>query len=443
MADQPTSGFALPRGLDDVDAAFMTQVLRASGAISGSNAVLSQTEQGVGMTAGYFSAIKRVHCTYAEPTAAPTAFVVKAWPHLEIAPKDSIRAMFIKDIKGYQLPQDSFYPRPITHLAAYDADNDLWVLVMEDASAYADHKVHEAELSFAEVMRMIPGLVDVAVAWEGADRGAKAAELEAIGVGHWASAENLANFKALMPGSAKLFDRLSMMADSPLIGTPTWDACLGGAGFAEQFARKSDAFFASVHPDAGATCTLSHGDLRGDNIFFCDDLAGYPSGWLCIDFQQMFRGPVPSDLGYLLSSGTVLPEVYEGANLDRVLRAFYDQFMARTRAYPNYGYDRFVHEFATMATVAFCYYLGFGVPYYQGGAYANELPMRVELGGQGATEADLAPEELRQRMWWRKTYRNQRELFRAFDLRSRLDGLPENAAGMGEWAELPPHLALA
>ena len=89
--------------------------------------------------------------------------------------------MFVKDIKGYQMPADAFYPRPITHLAAFDAENDLWALVMEDACAYADHKVHEAELSFEETMRMIPGLVDVAVAWEGADKGERAEQLEELG----------------------------------------------------------------------------------------------------------------------------------------------------------------------------------------------------------------------------------------------------------------------
>lgn len=433
------AGFVLPRCLEDVDAGFMTQVLRRSGAIAPTNAVVRQEEEGVGMTAGYFSAIKRVNCTYSEPTNAPKSFVVKAWPQLEIAPKESIRAMFVKDIKGYQMPATSFYPRPVTHLAAFDSHDDRWALVMEDACVYADQKLHESELTFDEVLRMIPGLVDVAVAWEGADKGDKAAQLEELAVGLWASKENLDSFKALMPGSVKLFDRLTQMADSPLIGSNTWD-CLGGPGFGEEFARKSDAFFAPAHPANGATCTLSHGDMRGDNIFFCDGHANFPQGWLCIDFQLMFRGPVPSDLAYLMASGSVLPEAYEGENLHRILRAFYDCFMGRTKAYPNYSYAQFVEEFAIMATVNYTYFMAFGVPYYQGGAYRNELPARVELGGRGATEADLEPEEMRQRMWWRKAFRNQRELFRAFDLRGRLTKLPENASGMGEWAELPPHL---
>ena len=90
---QSTTDLRLPGRLEDVDPAFMTEVLRRSGAISPSNSVVSQTEQGVGMTAGYFSSIKKVRCTYAQPTDAPADFVVKAWPSLEIAPKDRIAAM--------------------------------------------------------------------------------------------------------------------------------------------------------------------------------------------------------------------------------------------------------------------------------------------------------------------------------------------------------------
>ena len=57
------------------------------------------------MTAGYFSAIKRVQCTFAEPTDAQNSYVVKAWPEFEIMPKEAIRATFIKDIKAYLFPK--------------------------------------------------------------------------------------------------------------------------------------------------------------------------------------------------------------------------------------------------------------------------------------------------------------------------------------------------
>ena len=433
------AGLVLPTGLDGVDAAFMTQVLRASGLIAATNEVVSQEEKSVGMTAGYFSAIKKVKCTYKEKTDAQDRFVVKAWPPLELAPKEVIGAMFVRDINGYLFPEHQFFPRPRAHLAAYDVENNLYALVMEDADSFAEHKVHENELRLDEVLKMIPGLVDVAVAWEGCDRGDKAAQLDALGVVHWTSEANLGVYKAGMPSGAKFVDKLSTMKGS-LLGARTWDSYLGASDFGGMLTRRLDAFFATARPDNGATCTLAHGDLRGDNMFFCDDATRYPGGWLTIDFQLMFRGPVPSDLAYLMGSGSVLPEVYSGENLEIVLRSFYEQFMARTRIYRDYSFAQFRAEYATMSTIMFCYFVGFGGAIYHQGAFNNALGARIEFGGKGATEADLPPEELRQRMWWSKAYRNIGENFKTFDQYRHIAALPENLTGLGAWVDLPDHL---
>ena len=430
----------LPKGLDDIDAAFMTKVLRRSGVITATNEVVSQEEKGVGMTAGYFSEIKKVKCTYREPTGAQDSFVVKAWPSLELMPKDAIKAMFVKDIKAYLFPSERFYPRPRALLAAFDEPHDRWALVMEDADSFAEHKVHERELTMDELMKMVPKLVEVAVAWEGCHEGEKAEQLADLAVDFWASDANLALYKSVMPGGAKLFDKFTTIEGSTVVGAPTWDAYLGGAGIGEMFTKKIDAFFESAHPARGATCTLAHGDLRGDNIFFCEASTAYPDGWLCIDFQLLFRGPIPSDLAYLMSSGSVLPEVYTGANMEKVLRAFYDQFMAKTQVYRDYTYEQFTREYAMMTTVLFIYYVGMGAAIWQQSAFENAQAVRVELGGKGATEADLTPEECRQRMWWSKALANFRENFKAFGQYEYLASLPENVEGLGPWSELPDHL---
>jgi len=432
-------GMTLPRALDDVDAEFMTRLLRARAVISPTNSVVAQQESDVGMTAGYFSAIKRLKCRFAEPTDAQDSYVVKAWPDLEIMPKENIAAMFRKDIKAYLFPPERFYPRPQVLLADFDVADDRWALVMEDIDSFGEQQLHEHELDLDGVLRVVPRLVEVAVAWEGCDEGEKAAVLDDLGVGLWASDENLATFRAVMPGGAKLFDRAMAMADSPLVGHPTWVEAIG-PGVAELFTRKVEAFFAAALPGHGATCTLSHGDFREDNLFFCEPSNRYPDGWLIIDFQQMFRGPVPSDLAYLMGSGSVLPEVYEGDAREVVLRTFYDQFMAKTRRYSDYTFDQFRREYAVMTTVLFTYYIGYGAAYWQAGAFQNELPFRVELGGRGATLADLAPDEIRKRMWWKKAFRNFRSNLAAFDQYAQLRSLPDNAGAMGPWTELPDHL---
>ena len=91
--------FALPKDLSEIDAAFMTAALRASGHIDEANEVVSQEESDVGTTAGYYSSIKKVKCEFRRPTGGRTSFVVKAWPSLELLPRENIEAMFVKDIK--------------------------------------------------------------------------------------------------------------------------------------------------------------------------------------------------------------------------------------------------------------------------------------------------------------------------------------------------------
>jgi hypothetical protein len=380
-----------------------------------------------------------VQCHFADDTDARGSYVVKAWPEFEILPAENIRDMFVKDIKAYRFPTDSFFPRPRALLADFDVADDRWALVMEDAATFAEQKVHEQELTLDEVLQMIPAMVDMAVSWEGCHEGERSAELDELGVGHWASDQNLAIYRAVMPGGAKLFDKAATMGDSSLIGHPSWDVALG-EGMCELFTRKLEAFYAPSRPENGATCTLVHGDFRGDNIFFCDPSPRYPAGWLVIDFQLMFRGPVPSDLAYLLGSGSVLPEVYGGDGRETVLRAFYDRFMERTTRYPDYTWEQFRAEFAMMTTVLFVYYVGMGAAYWQASAFRNEQPGRVELGGQGVTEADLAPDELRKRMWWGKSLRNFRANFMAFDHYDYLQTLPDNVGEMAPWVELPDHL---
>ena len=86
------------------------------------------------MTAGYFSSIARVQCTYspAQPGTLDR-FIVKAWPPFELLPKDAIKGMFILDMKAYsEFPSAEFYPRPLVYLASYDLEQDRWALVLED-----------------------------------------------------------------------------------------------------------------------------------------------------------------------------------------------------------------------------------------------------------------------------------------------------------------------
>jgi hypothetical protein len=94
--------FKLPAGVDDVDAKWMQDLLHFRGMLPADVNVSSIHKEGVGMTAGYFSSIVRVALTYSDGGAcgAPTCLIVKSWPPFEILPKESIKTMFIADMKG-------------------------------------------------------------------------------------------------------------------------------------------------------------------------------------------------------------------------------------------------------------------------------------------------------------------------------------------------------
>ena len=431
-------GMQLPRTLDDVNAAFMTGLLRGRGLLSADNEVTSTDDQGVGMTAGYFSSIKRVKCHFKHPTDAPDSFVVKTWPDFELAPKEQIAGMFEKDIIAYTMPSETFYPRPQVYLADFDAAEDRWALLMDDANAFGTQKLHETEMTTEEVLHMVPKLVEVAVAWEGCHEGEKSKPLDQLGIVHWASDENLAAFRQIMPGGAPLYDIWTSMSESTLINGYPWDKELG-PNFSTLFTNKLEAFYEPIRPENGGTCTLVHGDLRGDNLFFCPESKAYPNGWLTIDFQLMTRGPIPSDLAYLMNTGTVLPEVYDPSNRDKIMARFFEAFMDQTSLYKQYTYEQFRKEYMVMSTVLLIYYIGFGANIWQAGLN-NEQASRVEMGDKGETEADLTPEERRQRMWWRKATANFRVTFKDYGVFEQLSAMPDNQGEMGPWLEVPERL---
>ena len=77
MTEQSTdttipTGMALPAKLADIDADFLSNLLKARGLLEADNAITAIEESGVGMTAGYFSDIKKIHCQFKNPTDCPS-----------------------------------------------------------------------------------------------------------------------------------------------------------------------------------------------------------------------------------------------------------------------------------------------------------------------------------------------------------------------------------
>lgn len=442
--DPASLPMGLPKDLDAMDKAWFTELLRHRGCINPGDSVVSMEEKGVGMTAGYFSAIKKVTITLSPgaPASCPTKFVAKAWPSFELLPKDSIKAMFIKDIKGFSdFSAEVFYPRPTVYLATYDETKDLYALVMADCDEYSTHMVHETPLNLEQVKQMIPKMVQVALAFEGiddADHPLKDA-VDKASIVHFCSEGSLAVYNQVMPQGAAIFDEFTTgqgkaakknkkrpFHDDPEVPERAkpfvnWQNRGLGKDFSQKFTRCLNEYMGSITPENGGTVTVFHGDLRGDNLFFEDgnSRGALEHGWMAIDFQLLAKGPVISDLAYLMCSGSVRPDVYE-AHTDAIVEEFYKQFMAGTKKYPDYTLAQAKKEFAVMTSVLYIYYVGMGAAIWMDGCADGPekagLGAAVEVGSGAITYADLTPEDKRKRMWWKSTMNNFSFMFQKYEV---------------------------
>ena len=371
--------------------------------------------------------------TYSEETDAPISFIVKSWPPFELLPKESIKGMFIMDMKGYtEFDGDEWYPRPTCYLASYDEAKDLWALVMDDVCLKETHCVHENPLNLDKVKTMIPGLVEQAVRFEGCNEEASPMKAKCAHFPPWHIMAG--SFKEIGYSGAALVDEFvneenPFSADDPAsfghAKLSPWKAWKGelGCDYAQEFFKSFDAFMARADPANGATCTVSHGDLRGDNLFWNEKT----NTWSCIDFQLCFQGPIASDLAYLMSSATVEPDVYENHG-DEICQLFYDQFMAKTTRYKDLTFETFKAEYVMMAHTMYVYYVAMGAAIWKAGTMDHDggLGACIKEGGVGSGDiiyAHLPESEKRKRFWWRGAFSNFREIYKQNDCGATLETL--------------------
>lgn len=421
--------FELPSTLKQVDCAFMTELLRFRGLLGPGDEVLSMEEKGVGVTAGFFSTIKKVECKLSDnsPSTCPTHFVVKAWPEFELLPKEAIAGLFKADILGYtNFPSQEFYPRPDVYLATFDEESapPRFVLIMADCDRIAKQAVHEEPLTLAQVKQMIPNLAQVAAKYEGSHEPDHPDYERTKYMRHWS--DIVAGLRPLMARGAPLFDEMttgvghpSGEAIAPFEEDPDdflgkyvpWQDVGLGLDFAQEFTRRETEFTAQIKPEF-ATCTISHGDLRGDNLFFSESL---PHGWTCIDYQMNFKGPVVSDLAYILMTATVHPDVYRN-HTDELIELFYTEFMKRTVKYKSYTLEQCRSEFAHMMWIPVIYFFAMGA---SGLVHATTGP--GVLGTRTLPYDQIPVGQKRRRFYYKSNFMNWGFLLQKFNARKELE----------------------
>jgi hypothetical protein len=290
------------RGIDGIDAAWLTDVLGAGGALPEGSAVDAVDIVEIGVGVGLAGRIFRVTPTYTG-APGPATMVLKL-------PTDDPGARFMADTFRFYPREVGWYQRlraetdmrtPAGYHAEIDPESGDFVLLMEDVGHLRP-----------------PDQIGGITAEEADAALAQLANLHA----HWWEHPDLDELGAVfMPVKNDLYPVALPMAFDP--------------GWAVAKAEFPDVIPAEVLPfgdrwsslipwlldGLSHSRTILHGDFRADNVLF--DEAGEAT---IIDFQVMGIGAAPYDAAYLLSQ-SMTPETRK-AEEQRLLRSHWERLCA-------------------------------------------------------------------------------------------------------------------
>ncbi|MFK8022378.1 MAG: phosphotransferase [Ilumatobacter sp.] len=327
----------LPADIDHVTAAWMTTVLRTSGAIGADDSVTSLTSEPFAVGVGLLSELHRCALTYDSACDGPATVIVKfptVLPH-QRAIADAFN-IYEREVRAYtDVVPHSPIRTPQVHAALMAPDRTNCCLVMEDLSG-----LRQADPSAGATWQQAINAVDALAALHA--RWFESPDLEAM-------SETFISFQnplhlAGLPGihaagwpAAKL--HAAELFTPELIGF--------GDAWADHLPHMLD--LVSTSP------SVLHGDWRTDNMFFDDD-----DDVVVFDFQITAVGNGAYDLAYFLSQ-SLERETRAGRERELVQR-YVDQLAA-------HGVERDVDRlmFDVRCATAFCIMYGFAsYPEYEG-----------------------------------------------------------------------------
>lgn len=296
-----TSMAAVPGGIDELDATWLTGVLRADAGLDGATVDDVRAEQ-IAMDSGFSSLLYRLHLS---GTAVPSTLIAKlpavseARGAMELLGGYRRELSFYRDVAG-RAPMDT--PRVYTARIADDGVD--FVLLLEDLSEW-DNADHLAGLSMDRARTCIRQLAGLH-AWSG-----EPAVLEQFPSIETPIARDLL-LPAFGPGW-EVYRAHTSVNVSPAV-----------AAFAERFAEGAVAAL----PALAERDMLLHGDIRADNLFFSGD------AMKVVDFQFAARGAGAADVAYLVTQG--LPTAVREGHDEALLREYLEHVAAHGA---SYGFD--------------------------------------------------------------------------------------------------------
>jgi hypothetical protein len=303
-----TSGTAeVPSTIDDMNAEWLTAVLRADATIPDTATVTDVRTEQIALDTGFSSRLYRAHLCGGD--GVPNSVIVKL-------PAESEAGQAMKMLGGYAR-EVAFYryvaghaPIGTPHMyAARMAENSAdFVLVLEDLRHW-DNADHLAGLSLERARCCIAQLAGLH-AWS-------TDPAQANALGEFPSIDTPMT-RDLLPtafGHAwRVYRDRARAPVSPAV-----------ARYAERFAE----FAPTAIQALSERSMLLHGDIRADNMFFSGEELKM------VDFQLAAKGGGATDIGYLVSQG--LPTELRSGHDEMLVREYLE--MLRSHGINDYSFD--------------------------------------------------------------------------------------------------------
>lgn len=286
----------IPCDIDDVDAQWVTAVLRTRRTTSDSVTVTGVRVEQIALDSGFSAKLYRLHLS---GDGVPSSVVVKL-------PADEGARMAMEMLGGYTR-EVNFYANvagrapmgtPEVYLVAQDSTN--FVLVLEDLCDWenADYATGMTLERARSCVTQLAGLH----AWSSDPANADVVESF--------PSMDTAMMRDLLPGAFGMgWQAYRENASAPIPQT--------AQAFAENFARHAPTALKALTERT----TLVHGDFRADNLFFADDKLKV------VDFQFAARGAGAADLAYLAGQG--LPTALRSGRDEELLAEYLEQLAER------------------------------------------------------------------------------------------------------------------
>lgn len=268
----------MPSSIEEVDAAWLTKVFRASGDLGEDGSVATVEIEPFAVGLGFLSLLHRATMTYdGAADGAPESVIVKMVTDLEVQRGIAEALLFYqRELRFYtELALEVGYRSPKAYAAMMAEGSSDFVLVMEE-------------------LNTVRGL-DQAVGVNAADA---ALSVETMAAMHSRfMGQDLSDLETtFLP-----FNNPVYAAVLPQVFGSGWESCKAQAAdiltpeivaFGDRYDELMPFFLETF-----TSTTLIHGDWRADNLLVDDDTGEM----VIIDFQIMGTGPGTYDLGYFMS----------------------------------------------------------------------------------------------------------------------------------------------